>query len=185
MYQSNAEGRLYVALFISFLLSLLNTHSTTEERTVMKHIEIQKQPIKIYRIQVAYSNIDSHGDKQFFEEPDIWEIDIPATNSIEAIVNSKKVIDVCRAETMTDIFTGVFDVNEKYTLNEIMDLINHAEHAGIYKSWLMMEPTSIQCTLKDDVEKLKDMTITNLSKSMSAVGDEAENYLKEIDNDNA
>jgi len=49
----------------------------------------------------------------------------------------------------------------------------------------MMEPTSIQCTLKDDVEKLKDMTITNLSKSMSAVGDEAENYLKEIDNDDA
>jgi len=176
---------LYVALFISFLLSLLNTHSTTEERTVMKHIEVQEQPTKIYRIQVAYSSIDSHGDKPGFDEPDVWEIDIPATNSIEAIVNSKKVIDVCRAETMTDVFTGVLDVDGKYTLKEIMDVINHAEHAGVFKSWLLMEPTSIQCTLKDDVEKLKDMTITNLSKSLSAVGDEAENYLKEIDNDNA
>lgn len=151
----------------------------------MNHIEVQEQPTKIYRIQVAYSSIDSHGDKPGFDTPDVWEVDIPASNSIEAIVNAKKVIDVCRAETMTDVFTGVLNVNDKYTFDEIMDVINHAEHTGVFKSWLLIEPTSIQCTLKDDVEKLKDMTITNLSKSMSAVGDEAEDYLKEINNDDA
>ena len=86
---------------------------------------------------------------------------------------------------MTDVFTGVLDPNDKYSLDDIMQVIHHAEHAGTFKSWLMMEPTSIQCTLKEDVEKLKDMTISNLSKQMSGVGDEAEDYLKEIDNDNA
>jgi len=151
----------------------------------MNHIEVTEQPMKTYRVQVAYSNIDSHGDKPGFDKPDVWEIDIPATNNIEAIINAKKIVDVCKAETMTDVFTGVLDVDGKYTFNEIMDVVNHAEHSGVFKSWLLMEPTSIQCTLKDDVEKLKDMTINNLSHSLHNIGDEAENYLKEVDNDNA
>ena len=152
----------------------------------MNHIEVMEQDTKVYSIQIAYSNIDSHGDKPYaFEEPDVWQIDIPATNGMEAIVNAKKILDISRAEIMTDVFTGVLDPNDKYSLDDIMQILNHAEHAGTFKSWLMMEPTSIQCTLKEDVEKLKDMTISNLSKQMSGVGDEAEDYLKEIDNDNA
>lgn len=152
----------------------------------MNHIEVIEQDTKVYSVQIAYSSIDSHGDKPYpFDDPDIWQIDIPATNSMEAIVNAKKILDVSRAEIMTDVFSGVLDPNDKYSLDDIMQILNHAEHSGTFKSWLMMEPTSIQCTLKEDVEKLKNMTINNLSKEMSSVGDKAEDYLKEIDNDNA
>ena len=152
----------------------------------MNHIEVMEQDTKVYSVQIAYSNIDSHGDKpDCYKEPDVWHIDIPATNGLEAIVNAKKILDISRAEIMTDVFTGVLDPSDKYSLDDIMQVIHHAEHAGTFKSWLMMEPTSIQCTLKEDVTKLKNMTMNNLSKEMSGVGDEAEDYLKEIDNDNA
>lgn len=152
----------------------------------MNHIEVIEQDRKVYSVQIAYSIIDSHKDKpDCYHEPDVWQIDIQATNSVEAIVNAKKILDISRAEIMTDVFTGILDPNDKYSLDDIKQVLEHAEHVGTFKSWLMMEPTSIQCTLLEDIEKLKNMTISNLNKQMSGVGDEAEDYLKEIDDDNA
>ena len=152
----------------------------------MNHIEVIEQDTRVYSVQIAYSIIDSHGDKpDCYHEPDVWQIDIKATNSVEAIVNAKKILDIHRAEIMTDVFTGVMDPNGKYSLDDIKQVLQHAEHAGTFKSWLMMEPTSIQCTLLEDIQKLKDMTLSNLSNEISSVGDKAEDYLKEIDNDNA
>ena len=46
---------------------------------------------------------------------------------------------------------------------------------------MLIEPTSIQCTLKEDVDKLKDMTIKNLDKMVSGIADEAEDFLKDND----
>ena len=60
-----------------------------------------------------------------------------------------------------------------------------AEDADVFKHWLDIEPTSIQVCLLEDSDKLRDMTINNINKSMDDVGNQAEEYLKEIDNGNA
>lgn len=152
----------------------------------MNQIEVDNMKRDVYTVQFAFYNIDSHNDKvNAFDEPDIWQIDIPATTAIEAIDNAQRILTIARSEIMVDVFTGTMPDNESLSLHEIQEIINTARKRNVFKSWLMIQPTSIQCTLKADLDTLKDMTYKNIDKIMSDVGNEAEEFLKEIKNDNA
>lgn len=152
----------------------------------MNHIEVDQLKQKVYTVQFAFFNIDSHDDKHnAFDEPDVWQIDLPATTAIEAIDNAHRILTIARSEIMVDIFSGVLENDEPISLNKIQEMINHAVEKNVFKSWLLIQPTSVQCTLKDDLEKLKDMSYVNMTKTISNVGNQVEDYLKEINNDNA
>lgn len=48
---------------------------------------------------------------------------------------------------------------------------------------MLIEPTSIQIHLADDEESLMGMTANNIEQIIERTSDEAEEYLKEITND--
>jgi len=149
----------------------------------MNYIEVDTIPTKEYQVQVAYYNIDSHDDKPSFDKPDVWCINVKATSNVHAIEEAMKIVTICRAETMTS-FMGderIHDGQTSFTIDEIEKIRQHAEDHGVFKSWLLVEPTSIQCTLRADVDKLKDMTIRNLNQEITSISDEVEDYLKEGD----
>jgi len=149
----------------------------------MNYIQVDTIPTKEYQVQVAYYNIDSHDDKPTFVEPDVWCINVEATSNVHAIEEAMKIVTICRAETMTS-FMGderIHDGQTSFTIDEIEKIRQHAEDKGVFKSWLLVEPTSIQCTLRADVDKLKDMTIRNLNQQIENISDEVEDYLKEGD----
>jgi len=149
----------------------------------MNYIQVDPLPTKEYQVQVAYYNIDSHDDKPTFVEPDVWCINVEATSNVHAIEEAMKIVTICRAETMTS-FMGderIHDGQTSFTIDEIEKIRQHAEDKGVFKSWLLVEPTSIQCTLRADVDKLKDMTIKNLNTEIANISNEVEDYLKEGD----
>lgn len=158
-------------------------YQLTEGRKDNMHsIEVMERPTKVYEVQIAYYNIDSHNDKPSFDEPDIWQVSVPTVSNMNAIQTAMHIVQISRAEIMTQ-FIPKDKAKSEYTLDEIESIRQDAEDKGVFKTWLDMEPTSIQCTLKDDVEKLKTMTISHLSQQINNIGSEAEDYLKELDKD--
>jgi hypothetical protein len=158
-------------------------YQLTEVRKENMHsIEVMERPTKVYEVQIAYYNIDSHNDKPSFDEPDVWRVLVPSVSNINAIQTALHIVQISRAEIMTAFIP--FDMGKhELTLDEIEQIRQEAEDKNVFKSWLDIEPTSIQCTLKDDVETLKNMTISNLSKQITDIGSMAEDYLKELDKD--
>lgn len=146
-----------------------------------RHIVVNKNKnYRVYTVQIAYSDIDSHDDKVGFEEPEVWDIDIPARSNIEAINSAMTIVHITRAETMTDWHTDHPELvakGEPFTWEDLRDA--YIKTKQLFPEWMLIEPTSIQCTLKDDVDKLKDMTIKNLDKMVSGIADEAEDFLKD------
>ena len=144
----------------------------------MNHIHVTQVPNKDYEVQVAFYNIDSHDDKPTFHEPDVWQVIVPSSSAMNAITTAMHIIQISRAETMTNFMQPV-DGKMTFTIDEIEEIRQAAEDADVFKAWLDIEPTSIQVCLVDDVEKLRSMTLGVLSQKMEDVGDEAEEYLKE------
>ena len=153
----------------------------------MNHIHVTQTPNKMFEVQVAYYK-DSHGDKQdAFEEPDVWQVIVPSSSAMNAITTAMHIVQISRAELMTNFMPPeeVLDGKETFTLEEIETIRQSAEDADVFKTWLDIEPTSIQVCLADDADELRDMTIANLDRITQDVGNQAEEYLKEVDNDDA
>ena len=156
---------------------------TEVRKEIMNSIEVMERPNKIYEVQIAYYSIDSHNDKEnTYDVPDVWQVSVPAVSNINAIQTAIHIVQISRAEIMTAFIPPDIDKHE-LTLDEINQIRQEAIDKGVFRAWLDIEPTSIQCTLKDDVEKLKTMTISNLSKQITDIGSMAEDYLKELDKD--
>lgn len=149
----------------------------------MNYIDVDPMDTKEYQVQVGYYNIDSHGDKPSFDKPNVWCVNIHATSNVHAIEEAMKIITICRAETMTSYIGSehLHKGKDSFTIDEIEEIRQHAEDRGVFKSWLLIEPTSIQCTLRADVDKLKDMTVQSINQQITNISDEVEDYLKEGD----
>lgn len=153
----------------------------------MNQIEVTQTPSKDYEVQVAYFNIDSHEDKPStaFEEPDVWSVKLPASSAMNAIHTAMHIIQISRAEVMTAFMPPqeVIQGKTTFTLEEIEEIREHAEHSDVFKAWLDIQPTSIQVCLVEDREKLRDMTYNALNQNIEDVGNQAAEYLKEMDDD--
>lgn len=150
----------------------------------MNYIHVSDLETKRYEVQVAYANFDSHGDKHgYLDEPDVWKVNIAATSPIEAVNNAMNIVTIQRAETMCNLHENnpMYGNKESYTHEELTRLYENNLERNVYSSWLLIKPTSIQVTLVDDVEKLRDMTIANLDNIVKSVSDEAEKFLKDND----
>ena len=156
----------------------LFTFISTDRKETLNHIHVTQVPNKEYEVQVAFYNIDSHDDKPTFNEPDVWQVIVPSSSAMNAITTAMHIIQISRAETMTNFMQPV-DGKMTFTIDEIESIRQAAEDADVFKAWLDIEPTSIQVCLVDDVEKLRSMTLGVLSQKMEDVGKEAEEYLKE------
>jgi hypothetical protein len=68
-------------------------------------------------------------------------------------------------------------------LDEISTIRDETTEQLIFRNWLSLEPTSIQCHLTEDEEKLFDLTQVNIAKLQESIGVSAEDFLKEIADD--
>jgi hypothetical protein len=150
----------------------------------MNLIEEKIRPRKSFTVVVAYADFDSHGDKHAWPredgEPDVWKVIVHATGNIEAITRAMQIVTVCRAEVMTN-FMGPHPHGQHggtFTLEEIEEVRQQAEDAGVFQHWLEMQPTSIQCHLTEDEGKLLDMTTNNINQMQESIGDQADDFLR-------
>jgi|TARA_B100000073_G_scaffold81708_1_gene62190 hypothetical protein len=130
-------------------------------------ITAKKNKQKQYRVTVAFAKFDSHGDKNIgdtFTEPDVWNVDVYAQKTTQAIDYALHIITVAKAETMTDFYTGhpLWDKQETFSKKDIDFIRQDAEDRGIFRNWLEIEPTSIQAHLVEDGEKLFEMSMVNM-----------------------
>ncbi len=149
----------------------------------MNIIEEKIQPRKSFTVVVAYADFDSHGDKHAWptdKEPDVWKLIIHATDNLQAITRAMQIVTVCRAEIMTN-FMGPHPHGlhgGTFTLEQIEEIRQEAEDRGVFQSWLDMQPTSIQCHLTEDENKLLDMTTNNINLMQESIGEQADNFLR-------
>ena len=149
----------------------------------MNLIEEKIRPPKCFTVIVAYADFDSHGDKLAWPrndgQPDVWKIIVHATGNIEAINRAMHIVTVCRAEVMTNFMGPAHSSHEEtFTYDEIERIRQDAENAGVFQHWLDMQPTSIQCHLTEDEDKLLDLTTNNINKMQESIGDQADDFLR-------
>ena len=152
----------------------------------MNMIEEKIRPRKSFTVVVAYAEFDSHDDKHAWPredgEPDVWKIIVHATDNLQAITRALHIVTVTRAEIMTN-FMGPHPHGQHgdgtFTLEQIEEVRQKAEDRGVFQAWLDVQPTSIQCHLTEDEEKLIDMTTNNINKMVESIGDQADDFLRE------
>tara|TARA_R100000742_G_C4234034_1_gene54994 strand:- start:467 stop:640 length:174 start_codon:yes stop_codon:yes gene_type:complete len=55
------------------------------------------------------------------------------------------------------------------------------KETGVFESWMMLEPTSIQVARTDNISMLQDMTVEAITNDIANTADKAEAWLKEQD----
>lgn len=137
---------------------------------------------KEYRVQVAYFP-EQFGKNS--NEGEVWQVDIHAASNEEAIQNALRIITIERAIIMTDyvLTNPLADGKDVFTREEIEEIHKHAIDTGVFVEWLKLEPTSIQCHLVEDGDRLFDLTHSNVNKAVEGISDEVERYLEDNTND--
>tara|TARA_R110002020_G_scaffold140307_3_gene311673 strand:+ start:494 stop:967 length:474 start_codon:yes stop_codon:yes gene_type:complete len=156
----------------------------------MTHIHANKRDTKEYTVTVAYVLDDGHDDKSHMhlnpdDEPIVFHIIVPAESNQHAIQRAMEIVLMSKAEDMTDYISGhpFAEGKDSLTKEEIDDIQKSAVESLIFRNWLSIEPTSIQCHLTQDEEKLFDLTQVNITKLQESIGTRAEDFLKEISDD--
>lgn len=144
----------------------------------MNEIHVHNVPRKEYTVQVVYAGLDNEGPS--WEEPDVWNIVLEASCSATALQDAVKIIATERAIIMTDYMTAENVMNNKihYTYEEIEEIRQKASDDGVFQSWLMIEPSSMQVCLTEDLDTLRDLTAQSVTHSLEHVADEVEDFLK-------
>ncbi len=144
----------------------------------MNEIHVHNVPRKEYTVQVVYAGLDNEGPS--WEEPDVWNIVLEASCSATALQDAVKIIATERAIIMTDYMTAENVMNDKtnYTYEEIEEIRQKASDDGVFQSWLMIEPSSMQVCLTEDLDTLRDLTAQSVTHSLEHVADEIEDFLK-------
>ncbi len=154
-------------------------------------IESSEQKQKKYIVTISYVAGDSHDDKNLMPKGDdkprqmIYRCYVWATSMVDAIRQGVEAVNIEKAEVMSDFVTShpLYGDKDSFTRDEIEDMYKQAIEMGIFQTWMMIQPTAIQCNLVDDEETLKDMTVESVMHHASHIGDEAEDFLKEEGND--
>ena len=120
-------------------------------------ITAKKNKQKQYRVTVAFAKFDSHGDKNIgdtFTEPDVWNVDVYAQKTTQAIDYALHIITVAKAETMTDFYTGhpLWDKQETFSKKDIDFIHQDAEDRGIFMEVIKQdENTKTASEMAEDI----------------------------------
>jgi hypothetical protein len=144
-----------------------------------------------YKVVVVYHPDDSHNDKNPFRNDDgkakplAFECLVWSDSADTAITSGLKIIQTSRAEEMTDFILNhpIFGDNQVFTRDEIEQIQEEAINVKLFRTWLLLEPTMIQVNRVDDEDLLKNVMIEQSLNQINNIGDSAEEYLKELNND--
>lgn len=158
----------------------------------MEHIGLgsRKRDVNKYYVVLNYMQGDSNDDKKHIPDDvdgTVYRVEVYADSVINAITRGVEIVTYARAEIMADYITNnpLTEGKDVFTRDEINAIYQTAVEIGLFQSWLAIQPTGIQCNRVDDEDILIDMTVENVFHHTSHIGDDAEDFLKEQDNDNA
>ena len=150
----------------------------------------RKRNMNKYNIVANYMAEDSNDDKSFIPDDNdgkhmVYRVEVWSDSLINAVNRGMEIITYARAETMADYINSnpMYMEQDTFTRQDIEDIYKQAIEIGLFQNWLAMQPTSIQANRADDEDKLVDMTVSNVMHHASHIGDDAEDFLKEQDND--
>ena len=150
----------------------------------------RKRNMNKYYIVANYMAEDSNDDKSFIPDDNdskhmVYRVEVWSDSLINAVNRGMEIITYARAETMADYINSnpMYMEQDTFTRQDIEDIYKQAIEIGLFQNWLAMQPTSIQANRADDEDKLIDMTVSNVMHHASHIGDDAEDFLKEQDND--
>ena len=150
----------------------------------------RKRNMNKYNIVANYMAEDSNDDKSFIPDDNdgkhmVYRVEVWSDSLINAVNRGMEIITHARAETMADYINSnpMYIEQDTFTRQDIEDIYEQAVEIGLFQNWLEMQPTSIQANRADDEDKLVDMTVSNVMHHASHIGDDAEDFLKERDND--
>ena len=150
----------------------------------------KKRDMYKYYIVANYMGDDSVDDKSFIPDDNdgkhmVYRVEVWADSLINAVNRGMEIITHARAETMADYINShpMYLNQDTFTRDDIENIYEQAVDIGLFQNWLAIQPTSIQANRADDEDKLIDMTVDNVMHHASHIGDDAENFLKEQDDD--
>ena len=158
--------------------------------TACEHYEMEKKPEQFLVTFGFHSKDLSDTGNMFGDENAKKDIDklqmtveVMSTDLISAIVQAQKVVSTERAITMMGFMEGIpdFAKQDTYTMEDIVFITDKMKGTGVFESWMMLEPTSIQVARTDNIPMLQDMTVEAISKDIANTADKAEAWLKEQD----
>lgn len=149
-----------------------------------KHIHTKPTKPQKYIVSIAYLNDDSHNDKLGWTDSEVWKIEMYAVDNITAIQNAMRIVNIERANKMTDYVSMLED--EVITNKEdVLDIQRKLIETNLFTEWQLIEPTSIQCHLASDEDMLFDITANNIDNHISTTADQVEKYLKGFEDGNS
>ena len=158
--------------------------------TACEHYEMEKEPEQ-FLVTFGFHSKDisdtgnMFGDKNKEKDIDKLQItvEVMSTDLISAIVQAQRVVMTERAITMMGYMDGIpdFAKQDSYTIDDLNYILEKMRGTGVFESWMMLEPTSIQVARTDNIPMLQDMTVEAVSKDIANTADKAEAWLKEQD----
>ena len=120
-----------------------------------------------------------------YKRQDIYSVTVESSCTEAAVADAMKIICIERATIMTDfMLPHVMDDNStrSWTYDEIESYRKETEEKGVFRDWLLIEPTAITVCLVEDEQVLKDMTTDSVMHNVEHVADEVEDFLKKGNN---
>tara|TARA_E500000081_G_scaffold34110_1_gene37916 strand:- start:3333 stop:3806 length:474 start_codon:yes stop_codon:yes gene_type:complete len=147
----------------------------------LEYLEVNKQEQLEYLCTLTYLDIPGNNDARHVR------IILEASDPVQAMVRAMNMDIANKAEMMTD-FINPYPPKlgeNTFTREEIEDIRQQAIDSGLFQDWLIgNKPTAIQVVESNSVERVNDIAIDEVIEHASHIGNQAEDFLKEQDNNN-
>jgi hypothetical protein len=144
------------------------------------YLEVHEQDDVEYLVTLTY--LDMPGAP---EENNVRTVRVllKAKDVVQAVSMAATIDMVNKAEMMTDyINTHPSLIGKKvFTKDEIDNLRQQAIDNGVFASWLMHPASAIQVVQYDKAKQINDIVLNDVMEHASHLGDQAEEFLKDID----
>jgi hypothetical protein len=145
------------------------------------YLEVNEQDDIEFMVTITY--LDMPGTPKEHNVRNV-RVMLKAKDIVQAVSMAVTVDMVNKAEMMTDyINTHPSLIGKKvFTRDEIDNLRQQAIDSGVFTSWLMHPASAIQIVQYDKAERINELTLNDVMEHASHLGDQAEEFLKDIDN---
>jgi hypothetical protein len=148
----------------------------------MEYLEVTDDSQEEYLVTLTYLDIPGHED-----QPRTVRVILFANDAAQAAVRAMQVEIANKAEMMTD-YIGPYPGKlgqSTFTREEIEDIRQQAIKSGMFQDWLLgVKPSAIQVVKQSDVDTINNIAIDEVMEHSTHIGSQAEDFLKDIDNNN-
>lgn len=144
------------------------------------YLEVYEQDDIEFMVTITY--LDMPGTPKEHNVRNV-RVMLKAKDIVQAVSMAVTVDMVNKAEMMTDyINTHPSLIGKKvFTRDEIDNLRQQAIDSGVFTSWLMHPASAIQVVQHDKTKQINDIALNDIMEHASHLGDQAEEFLKDID----